>query len=98
MDIRFGVSTKTKVSKHIGIPKEDLIVMDLDYKGNYTELRHFVAVDHANKKVVVAIRGTFSASECVVDIDAYSREYTLAEVCNYTPLFALSHPILSHLV
>ena len=74
-DVRLGQLTETKLSKHIGIPKEDIIVMDLNYKGDTNQLRHFVAVDHENQKVVLAIRGTFCASECVVDIDGYSRPF-----------------------
>jgi len=74
-DWRLGDWTKERVSKHIGIPPEDLILMDVKYTGDATQLRHFIAVDHSHEKVVLAIRGTFCASEVTVDVVGYSREY-----------------------
>ena len=35
-------------------------------------LRHFVAVDHSSRKIVLSIRGTFSMSEVMVDVTAFS--------------------------
>ena len=49
--------------------------MDVDYGNDINHLRHFVAVDHANKKVVLSIRGTFTLSEIVVDVAAFSRKW-----------------------
>ena len=40
-----------------------------------SHLRHFVAVDHANAKVVLSIRGTFSLSEMVVDVAGFSSKF-----------------------
>jgi len=37
-------------------------------------LRHFVAVDQENKNIVLAIRGTFTISEVVVDAAGFSRK------------------------
>lgn len=51
--------------------------MDVKYDGNATQLRHYIAVDHEHEKVVLAIRGTFCASDAAVDIVGYSREFCL---------------------
>lgn len=76
---RFGDSliktTRRSISDHIGVPEEHIILMDVDYDGSGSHLRHFVAVDHENKKVVLAIRGTFSLSEIIVDVAAFSRPF-----------------------
>ena len=51
-----------------------LVVLILRTCTQSNHLRHFVAVDHENEKVVLAIRGTFSLSEMVVNIAGFSRE------------------------
>jgi len=48
--------------------------MDVKYTGDATQLRHFCVIDHDNRKVVLAIRGTFTSSEIIVDIVGYSRK------------------------
>jgi hypothetical protein len=48
---------------------------DDDDKQQLHNLKHFVAVDHAHKAVVLSIRGTFSIEEIVIDVTAYSREF-----------------------
>ena len=48
--------------------------MDVDYGNDINHLRHFVAVDHANRKVVLSVRGTFTLSEIVVDVAGFSRK------------------------
>ena len=73
-DNRLSRLTKSRISDHIGVPEEDIVLMDVDYAGDSHHLRHFVAIDHANKKVVLAIRGTFSLSEVVVDVAGFSSE------------------------
>ena len=66
--------TKTRISEHIGVPEDDIVLADVDYGGDGNHLRHFVAVDHANRKVVLSIRGTFTLSEIIVDVAAFSRK------------------------
>lgn len=88
-DTRWAPTTRTRISEHIGVPEEDIVLMDVDYGNDVNHLRHFVAVDHANQKVVLSIRGTFTLSEIVVDVAAFSRPcyggeahsemYTMAE-------------------
>eukprot|EP00980_Cylindrotheca_fusiformis_P001349 scaffold338_cov116-Cylindrotheca_fusiformis.AAC.14 len=72
-----GKSAVDTVSKHIGVPTEDIHLLDIDYKykGNSNHLRHFVAVDHKHEKVVLTIRGTFSPDEVMVDICAFSKPF-----------------------
>jgi hypothetical protein len=74
-DNRLNRITQTVISEHVGVPEEDIVLLDVDYDGSGSHLRHFVAVDHANKKVVLAIRGTFSLSEIVVDVAGFSRPF-----------------------
>ncbi|GKY94119.1 hypothetical protein MPSEU_000378000 [Mayamaea pseudoterrestris] len=76
-DARFLNRTviKKRMSEHVGIPENDLVVLDVDFDGNTKHLRYFVAVDHADKKIVLAIRGTFSLSEIVTDVAAFSRPF-----------------------
>jgi Lipase (class 3) len=38
-------------------------------------LRHLVAVDHANQSIVLAIRGTYTISEIIVDVAGFSRPF-----------------------
>lgn len=88
-DTRWSPVTRTRISEHIGVPEEDIVLMDVDYGNDINHLRHFVAVDHQNKKIVLSIRGTFTLSEIVVDVAAFSRPcyggeahsemYTMAE-------------------
>jgi hypothetical protein len=74
-DPRLGRVAKEAISRHISVPEEDIVVMDLDYNGNCEHLRHMVVVDHKHKKVVLAIRGTFSLDEIMMDVAAYSKEF-----------------------
>ncbi|GAX23143.1 hypothetical protein FisN_33Lh035 [Fistulifera solaris] len=74
-DSRANSMTRTLVSDHVGVPEEDIVSLDLDHDTDGYHLRHFVAVDHINKQVVLAIRGTFSFSEIVVDVAAQSRPF-----------------------
>jgi hypothetical protein len=70
-----GPLLKTKMSEHVGIPEDDMAVLDVDYDGDSMHLRYFVAVDHSRKKVVLAIRGTFSLSEIICDVAAFTRPF-----------------------
>ena len=78
-DTRWSPVTKTRISEHIDVPEDDIVLMDVDYGNDINHLRHYVAVDHTNKKVVLAIRGTFTLSEIVVDVAAFSRKYDSPE-------------------
>lgn len=64
--------TRARISDHIGVPEEDIVLMDVEHGGDPHHLRHFVAIDHANRQVVLSIRGTFSFSEMVVDAAGFS--------------------------
>jgi transposase-like protein len=86
-DSRLSRLTRAKISAHVGVPEEDIVLMDVDYGGDARHLRHFVAIDHKNKKVVLSIRGTFSLSEIVVDVAAFSSKHqSVSSMC----LFSLS--------
>lgn len=67
-------ATRTRISDHVGVPEDDVVLLDVDHGGSTKNLRHFVAIDHKNKEVVLSIRGTFSLSEMVVDVAGFSRK------------------------
>jgi Lipase (class 3) len=87
-DSRLMPVTRTRISEHIGVPEDDIVVLDVDYGGDVEHLRHIVAVDHARRTVVLAIRGTFSLGELVVDVAGFSRPFcggeAHAEMANMT--------------
>ena len=74
VDTPIEFENREEISKHIGVPESD-IVMFVKPGGNMRVVRHFIAVDHIKKAVVLAIRGTFSVSELIVDATAETREY-----------------------
>lgn len=63
-----------RMSEHIGIPEEDIYLMNL--KDNQAKtLRFFIAVDHAKKAVVLSIRGTLTVKEILIDIAGFARPF-----------------------
>ena len=74
-DWRSGDWTTARVSEHTGIPEEDLKLMDVAYHNDPKQLRHFVAIDRKSCKVVLAIRGTYTQKEVMIDFNGYSREF-----------------------
>lgn len=67
----YPLSTK-RISEHVGIPEEDIVLSNVDYGEGHNTLRHFVAIDHKNRKIVLSIRGTFTLSEMVDDLAGFS--------------------------
>ena len=74
VDFSVTMTPKQHIAQHINIPECDLIQVDTEYSADAKQLRHFLAVDHVNRKVVLAIRGTFTHSEIAVDLSGYSRK------------------------
>jgi len=56
-----------RISEHIGIPEKDVYVMNLR-DDQVKALRFFIAVDHADKAVVLSVRGSFTVKEILMDI------------------------------
>jgi hypothetical protein len=75
LDGKLGQVTLETISQHIGVPAEDIVLIDVDYDGDTNHLRHFVALDHEHGKIVLSIRGTFSLQEIVVDVAGFSRDF-----------------------
>lgn len=75
VDGKLGRVTKEAIGHHISVPPEDIVLMDVDYDGDSSHLRHFVAVDHVQKKVVLSIRGTFNLAEVVLDVAGFTKEF-----------------------
>ena len=63
-----------RMSEHIGIPKRDIYPMNL-FDDHAEALRHFIAVDHANKAIVLSFRGSFTIKEILIDVAAFSRPF-----------------------
>lgn len=70
------INIEQAIAKHTGIDaKNDILVVDVE-SGESTEcLRHMVVVDHAQKAVVLAVRGTFSLTGVLVDLAAFSNDF-----------------------
>lgn len=73
--LTFKRASRKRISDYVGIAEEDIVLMDIDFSGDAQHLRHMLTIDHAEKKVILAIRGTFSLSELVVDAAGYSRPF-----------------------
>ena len=56
-----------------------MIDLDVAYEGDPTQLRHFVALDRTRRKVILAIRGTYTHREVMIDFSGYSREFLRGE-------------------
>jgi len=71
-----GVSQEERlqrIASYLRVKNEDILFMtrpggDLDLIG------HFVAVDHSSKSVVLAIRGTYTITGILRDLDACTRK------------------------
>jgi hypothetical protein len=73
VDTRLKPSLRTRISEHVNVTEDDIVLVEND-ETKHEVLRHFVAVDHVNRKVVLAIRGTFTISEIVADVAGFSRK------------------------
>jgi hypothetical protein len=60
---------RTRRIANLDIPEDQIMYLSPP-SGDFATVRHFVAVDHLTKSVVLAIRGIYSASDVVTDIDA----------------------------
>jgi hypothetical protein len=64
------------IAFHSGIPNvNDIRVLEINDGGDMHLLRHFVAIDHTSKSVVLAIRGTLSVSGALVDMTAMDSKW-----------------------
>jgi hypothetical protein len=65
------------VMKHVCISdKNDIVVFVMDFGEDLDCLRHYCAVDHAHKAVVLAVRGTYSvSSSTMVDLAGYCDDF-----------------------
>lgn len=68
-------SDRKAIAFHCLIDDQDVEYIFIDAGGSLTVLRHFIAVDHASKSIVLAIRGTLSISGALVDMQAMNVEF-----------------------
>jgi hypothetical protein len=65
-NILAGENYSGTICSHINIPAEDLVLVYEQAEGTLAFMpAHYVAVDHANKTVVIAIRGTLDVLDVV---------------------------------
>jgi len=87
--------------EHTGIQQSDVILA----KWTSTNFRpgHYVALDHEKQAIVIAIRGTFHARDCLVDLVAVNQPYLDGSVhqgmyrCAEKKLYHLTPIIMSTL-
>jgi hypothetical protein len=67
----------TAVALHTRLPEEDIKFVYAGNENDYEQhvLHHFVSVDHAEKSVVLAIRGTLSLSGAIVDMQGMAADF-----------------------
>lgn len=70
-----GDTLKDDIAGHLGVKPEDVIVADMDRGGSMEYLKHMIVIDHEQKAIVLAVRGTFSLSGVVVDLAGYAAEF-----------------------
>jgi len=64
------------VTSHLdGVEVEDIVSADIEAGDSTEYLRHMVVVDHKEKALVLAIRGTFALSSTLTDVAAFSEEF-----------------------
>jgi hypothetical protein len=63
------------IAVHCGIDPSDVRIVKMNHGGDLEVLRHFVAVDHNSKSVVLALRGTLSISGALIDIEAMDTDF-----------------------
>ena len=69
--------TTSIVASFTGIPEEDIILPKLgnDYENDSTILPHLIAIDRRRKKIILAIRGTYTNSELNKKFRGNSRSF-----------------------
>ena len=70
--------TLKKISSHVGVESSQIEYMFVKSGGSVRCLRHFIAVDHNKKAVVISIRGTYSISGIFTDIQVYTSKLIMA--------------------
>ena len=66
------------IAFHSGIPNvNDIRILEINDGGDMHLLRHFVAIDHISKSIVLAIRGTLSVSGALVDMTAMDGKFVI---------------------
>jgi hypothetical protein len=70
------------IADYVGIPEEDVIYVDNGpVKDKMHHLSHVVALDHNKRSVVLAIRGSFTVADILIDVAGFSRKYIMVPVC-----------------
>jgi hypothetical protein len=63
------------ISVHTGLAVEDIKVLYAESNNDRHVLHHFLAVDHASRSIVLALRGTLSLSGAIVDMQGMAADY-----------------------
>jgi Lipase (class 3) len=63
------------IAFHCQIPEEDILFICNEIEPHKHTLPHFLAVDHDTRSVVLALRGTLSVTEGIIDFQGMARDY-----------------------
>lgn len=63
------------IAFHCSIPECNVKILYVDDGGDMKVLRHYVAIDHETKSVVLALRGTLSISGALVDMQGMDCDF-----------------------
>ena len=85
-----------RISKYLDLGQDQILYLSPP-GGDFTIVRHFVAVDHDTKSVVLAIRGTYSASDVVTDLDASTSKSQMRQLHNHQDNW-ISHTLILILI
>ena len=79
MDVAANVSDleteRQAIAFHTDIPQDNIRLLKEESTVSSMSLRHFVAVDHRHKAIVLALRGTLSISGALIDMQAMDYPY-----------------------
>lgn len=64
-----------EIAQHVGVEPKDILVADVEVGDSTEYLRHMIVVDHAERSVVLAVRGTISITSALVDLAAFTDEF-----------------------
>jgi len=65
---------KRQVARYIGVAENDIVSMS-NIGGSMNVLNHMIVIDRQNRAVVLAIRGTYSVSDMLIDSSAFTTDF-----------------------
>ncbi len=75
--------SRKQIGAHVGLPEDDVVLSNVAYGTGHGALRHLVAVDHLNRKIILAVRGTFTLSEMVDDLVGFTSKKAVVPIVDF---------------